>query len=169
MIAVTEARTALENAQNQRTVRIFNPVTGQWEWVANAGDVLDAQEALKSAEDALAKEQQSRELDALEKALGNGTSLSDISIGPSLSALISGANVEETNALATALGVLTGGIKTTADTSAKSVFDNIDSHDSVTNYTFNGVNVGREVAETTTLAQLARMISPLALTGNMPA
>ena len=168
-LAVTEARTALENAQNQRTVRIFNPVTGQWEWVANAGDVLDAQEALKSAEDALAKEQQSRELDALEKALGNGTSLSDISIGPALSALISGANVEETNALATALGVLTGGIKTTADTSAKSVFDNIDSHDSVTNYTFNGVNVGKDVAETTTLAQLARMISPLALTGNMPA
>ena len=168
-LAVTEARTALENAQNQRTVRIFNPVTGQWEWVANAGDVLDAQEALKSAEDALAKEQQSRELDALEKALGNGTSLSDISIGPALSALISGANVEETNALATALGVLTGGIKTTADTSAKSVFDSIDSHDSVTNYTFNGVNVGKDVAETTTLAQLARMISPLALTGNMPA
>ena len=168
-LAVSEARTALENAQNQRTVRIFNPVTGQWEWVANQGDVLSAQKELKAAEEALAKEQQSRELDALEKALGNGESLSNLTIGPALSALISGASVEETNALASALGVLTGGVKATADTTAKSIFDSVDSHDNVTNYTFNGVNIGQKLAETTTLAQLARMISPLALTGNMPA
>ena len=168
-LAVTEARTALENAQNQRTVRVFNPVTGQWEWVANAGDVIDAQKELQSAEEALAKEQQSRELEALEKALGNGTDLSDLTIGPALSALISGASVEETNALASALGALTGGIQNTADTTAKSIFDSVDSHDTVTQYTFNGVNIGERVAETTTLAQLARMISPLTLTGNMPA
>ena len=168
-LAVDEARTALENAQNQRTVRVFNPVTGQWEWVANAKDIADAEKNLKSAEEALAKEQQSQELASLENALNNGSSLKDITIGPALSALISNASIEETNALASALGVLTGGIQTTADTSSRSVFDSIDSHDNTINYTFNGVQIGQAMAETTTLAQLAQMISPLALTNNMPA
>lgn len=168
-LAVDEARTALENAQNQRTVRVFNPVTGQWEWVANAKDVAEAEKSLKSAEESLAKEQQSQELAALENALENGSSLKDITIGPALSALISNASLEETNALASALGVLTGGIQETADTSSRSVFDSIDSHDNVINYTFNGIQIGQAVAETTTLAQLAQMISPLALTNNMPA
>lgn len=168
-LAVEEARTAYENAQNQRTVRVFNPVTGQWEWVANAKDVADAEKALQSAEEALSQEQQSQELSALEEALENGSSLKDITIGPALAALISSASVNQTNALASALGVLSGGVAATADTSSKSIFDSVDSHDSVTNYTFNGVNIGQAIAETTTLAQLAKMISPLALTGNMPA
>lgn len=168
-LALDEAREALTNAQNQRTVRIFNPVTGQWEWVADAKSVKQAQENLTNAEQALLKEQQSQELNALKKAMENGGSLSDVSIGPGLSALLSGASLQQTDAFASALGLLSGGFATTADTSSKSIFDSVDSHDNVTQYTFNGVTIDAATAESTTLAQLTQMITPLALTNNMPA
>ena len=168
-LAVDEAREALTNAQNQRTVRIFNPVTGQWEWVADAKSVKQAQESLTNAEQALLKEQQSQELNALKKAMENGGSLSDVTIGPGLSALLSGASLEQTDAFASALGLLSGGFASTADTSSKSIFDSVDSHDNVTQYTFNGVTIDAATAESTTLAQLTQMITPLALTNNMPA
>lgn len=168
-LAVDEAREALQNAQNQRTVRVFNPITGQWEWVADSKSIQQAQEKLANAEEALLKEQQSQELDAIKKAMENGGSLGDITIGPGLSALLSGASLEQTNAFASALGVLSGGLGLTADTSAKSIFDSVDSHDNVTQYTFNGVTIDASTAENTTLAELTRMITPLALTTNMPA
>ena len=168
-LAVDEAREALSNAQNQRTVRVFNPVTGQWEWVADAKSVQQAQESLTNAEQALLKEQQSQELNALKKAMENGGSLSDVSIGPGLSALLSGASLEQTNAFASALGLLSGGLATTADTSSRSIFDSVDSHDTVTQYTFNGVTIDAATAENTTLAELTQLITPLALTTNMPA
>ena len=168
-LAVDEARESLQNAQNQRTVRVFNPVTGQWEWVADSKSIQQAQESLKSAEEALLKEQQSQELEALKRAMENGGSLSGVTIGPGLSALLSGASVEQTNAFASALGVLSGGLATTADTSMKSIFDSVDSHDTVTQYQFNGVTIDAETAKETTLAELTEMITPLALTTNMPA
>lgn len=168
-LALDEAREALTNAQNQRTVRIFNPVTGQWEWVADAKSVKQAQENLTNAEQALLEEQQSQELNALKKAMENGGSLNDVSIGPGLSALLSGASLQQTDAFASALGLLSGGFAATADTSSKSIFDSVDSHDNVTQYTFNGVTIDAATAESTTLAQLTQMITPLALTNNMPA
>lgn len=168
-LAVDEAREALQNAQNQRTVRIFNPVTGQWEWIADSKSIQQAQEKLKSAEESLLKEQQSQELAALKKAMENGGSLEGVTVGPGLSALLSGASVDQTNAFASALGVLSGGLATTADTSAKSIFDSVDSHDNVTQYQFNGVTIDANTAENTTLADLVQMITPLALTTNMPA
>ena len=168
-LAVDEAREALQNAQNQRTVRIFNPVTGQWEWVADAKTIKQAEESLSKAEESLLKEQQSQELAAIKRAMENGGSLSDITIGPGLSALLSGASLEQTNAFASALGLLTGGLATTADTSSKSIFDSVDSHDNVTQYTFNGVTIDAATAENMTLSQLTQLITPLALTNNMPA
>lgn len=168
-LAVDEAREALQNAQNQRTVRVFNPVTGQWEWVADSKSIQQAQESLTKAEESLLKEQQSQEFAALKKVMENGGSLSDVTIGPGLSALLSGASLEQTNAFASALGLLSGGLATSADTSAKSIFDSVDSHDNVTQYTFNGVTIDAATAENTTLAELTRMITPLALTTNMPA
>ena len=141
----------------------------QWEWVADAKSVKQAQENLTNAEQALLKEQQSQELNALKKAMENGGSLSDVSIGPGLSALLSGASLQQTDAFASALGLLSGGFAATADTSSKSIFDSVDSHDNVTQYTFNGVTIDAATAESTTLAQLTQMITPLALTNNMPA
>lgn len=168
-LAVDEARIALEKAQTQRSVRVFNPVTGQWEWVANAKDIKQAEENLSRAEESLLEKQTSDELALLKQAMENGGSLSGVSIGPGLSALLSGASVEQTNAFATALGALSGGLGLVADTSAKSIFDSVDSHDNVTQYQFNGVSIDTGTAENTTLAELTRMITPLALTNNMPA
>lgn len=55
LLAVEEARTNLANAQAERTVRMYNAQTGQWEWVANAKNVQSAQEALQKAEEDLEK------------------------------------------------------------------------------------------------------------------
>lgn len=49
-----EARNNLLNSQNERTVRMYNAATGQWEWVADAQQVKSAQEAYASAQQALA-------------------------------------------------------------------------------------------------------------------
>lgn len=53
LLAVEEAQLALANAQNERTVRQYNAATGQWEWVANAQNVSQAQQALSDAQNAL--------------------------------------------------------------------------------------------------------------------
>jgi len=50
LLAVEEARAALANAQNERTIRTYNAATGQWEWVADANTIKDAEEALEDAE-----------------------------------------------------------------------------------------------------------------------
>lgn len=50
ILAVQEAQDALANAQNERTVRMFNAVSGQWEWVADAEAVKDAQKDLDDAQ-----------------------------------------------------------------------------------------------------------------------
>lgn len=169
-LAVEEAQDALQKAQKQRTVRVFNPVTGQWEWIADAKSIADAEEKLANAEKNLLKEQQSQELDSLRKLADSNGNLSDFTIGPGLAAMLGGANAEQMAAFATALGVLTGGGRITADTTSRSVFDSIDSHNSnVTQYIFNGTTIDASTAENTTLADLVRMISPLAITNNMPA
>lgn len=50
LLAVEKARIALQNAQTERTVRQFNSATGQWEWVANAKTVADAEKELADAQ-----------------------------------------------------------------------------------------------------------------------
>lgn len=69
LLAVEEARTKLANAQAERTVRMYNAQTGQWEWVANAKNVQSAQEALQKAEEDLAKYYEDAAYDAQVAAL----------------------------------------------------------------------------------------------------
>lgn len=52
-LAVEQARQALIDAENNRTTRVLNEATGQWEYQANARDVQNAKDSLKSAVDAL--------------------------------------------------------------------------------------------------------------------
>lgn len=52
-LAVQEAQAALANAQNERTIRTYNAASGQWEWVADADAVKDAEDALKDAQEDL--------------------------------------------------------------------------------------------------------------------
>ena len=69
LLAVEEARANLANAQTERTVRMYNAATGQWEWVADAKKVQSAQEALDKAEEDLAKFYEDAAYDAQVAAL----------------------------------------------------------------------------------------------------
>ena len=68
-LALIEAQEALTNAQNERTVRIYNAATGQWEWVADAKAVQTAQENLKNAQDALADEEIRQAINAVTSSM----------------------------------------------------------------------------------------------------
>lgn len=68
--AVLEKQNALLEAQKERTVRVFNAATGQWEWEANASSVKSAQDAYEKAKEDLAEYERElalqREIDELE-------------------------------------------------------------------------------------------------------
>lgn len=68
-LALLEAQDALLHAQSERTVRIYNAATGQWEWIANAADVKSAQESVEKAQKALREEEASQARDAEIEAL----------------------------------------------------------------------------------------------------
>lgn len=59
-----EKQNDLLDAQSERTVRIYNAATGQWEWVADAGKVKSAQEALENARKSLSDYERELSLDA---------------------------------------------------------------------------------------------------------
>lgn len=67
---VLEKQNALLQAQRERTVRVFNAATGQWEWEANASSVKSAQDAYEKAKEDLADYERElalqREIDELE-------------------------------------------------------------------------------------------------------
>lgn len=50
ILAVQKSQADLANAQNERTVRQWNASTGQWEWVADEGNVKSAKDSLEKAE-----------------------------------------------------------------------------------------------------------------------
>ena len=68
--AVLEKQNALLEAQKERTVRVFNAATGQWEWEANDSSVKSAQDAYEKAKEDLAEYERElalqREIDELE-------------------------------------------------------------------------------------------------------
>lgn len=68
--AVLEKQNALLEAQKERTVRVFNAATGQWEWEANVSSVKSAQDAYEKAKEDLAEYERElalqREIDELE-------------------------------------------------------------------------------------------------------
>lgn len=68
--AVLEKQNALLDAQKERTVRVFNAATGQWEWEANASSVKSAEDAYEKAKEDLAEYEREltlqREIDELE-------------------------------------------------------------------------------------------------------
>lgn len=60
---ILKKQDALLNARNERTVRMYNAATGQWEWVADAQKVKDAEEALEGAKKDLRDYERQTELD----------------------------------------------------------------------------------------------------------
>lgn len=158
-MAVEEAQKAYNAAQNQRTVRIFNPVTGQWEWVANASDVLSAQKNLESAQDTLREEQFSQAVDRVKRG---ELKLEDLLLDEAVSSQFSDASDAEKQNFLNALGAYSGGVNYGASTAYNTSNSQTDSHDIV--YNFNGVSIGKAEAEGMTLAQLAAELRFLKLT-----
>lgn len=158
-LAVEEAQKAYDAAQNQRTVRIFNPVTGQWEWVAKASDVLSAQKSLESAQDALREEQFSQAVDRVKRG---ELKLEDLLLDEAVSSRFSAASDAEKQNFLSALGAYSGGVSYGASTAYNTTNSQTDSHDIV--YNFNGVTIGKDTAEGMTLAKLASELRFLKLT-----
>lgn len=62
-LAILKKQDALLNARNERTVRQYNAATGQWEWVADAQKVKNAEKALEDAKKDLRDYERQTELD----------------------------------------------------------------------------------------------------------
>ena len=158
--AVDKARQELENAKKQRTVRIYNPATGQWEWAAKADDILKAQENLEKAEKDYQDTKIEQELEALKN--GNIGDIGDLTMSPALRELIANASDEEQKRIADILHAISGGAKNTTDTTGESIFRSTDSHDVY--YQFGDLKLSEAQAKNMTLKELAEMLKALKLT-----
>lgn len=158
--AVEKARQELENTKKQRTVRIYNPVTGQWEWVAKADDILKAQENLAEAEKDYQDAKIEQELDAIKN--GNIGDIGDLTMSPALRELIANASDEEQKRIADILHAISGGAKNTTDTTGESIFRSTDSHDVY--YQFGDLKLSETEAKNMTVKELAEKLKTLKLT-----
>ena len=155
--AVEKARDALANAERQRTVRIFNPVTGQWEWVANAADVQKAQENLKSAEESLKKEEFSQAVDAIKNA--KPEELGNMSLSPAILEALFGGSPEQQSAFLNALGAATGGADWLASSAAQTAWNQGTSIG--TQYNLNGIELTEAQAAGMTIKDLIALLQGL--------
>lgn len=158
--AVDKARQELENAKKQRTVRIYNPATGQWEWAAKADDILKAQENLEKAEKDYQDTKIEQELEALKN--GNIGDIGDLTMSPALRELIANASDEEQKRIADILHAISGGAKNTTDTTGESIFRSTDSHDVY--YQFGDLKLSEVEAKNMTVKELAEKLKTLKLT-----
>ncbi len=158
--AVDKARQELENAKKQRTVRIYNPATGQWEWAAKADDILKAQENLEKAEKDYQDTKIEQELEALKN--GNIGDIGDLTMSPALRELIANASDEEQKRIADILHAISGGAKSTTDTTGESIFRSTDSHDVY--YQFGDLKLSEAEAKNMTVKELAEKLKTLKLT-----
>ena len=150
--AVEKAREALENAKKQRNVRIFNPITGQWEWVANAEDVAKAEESLKNAEQALQKEEIDQTVKALENAKGDD--LSSLVLSPAILEKFANGTPEQQAAFISALNGATGGADYMGSTEAQTAFNQGNTVNIGEQYNLAGITLTDQMANGMTIAQL---------------
>lgn len=157
--AVDKAREALANAERQRTVRIFNPVTGQWEWVANAGDVEKARESLRNAEQALEKEQLDQTISAIKNA--KPEDLAGLTLSPAILDKLFNGTPEQQTAFLNALNAATGGADYLGSTAAQTAFNQ--GNTIGTQYNLNGIELTQEMAAGMSIKQLLDMLRGLQL------
>ena len=162
--AVADAQEALANAQKQRTVRIYNAATGQWEWIADEKQIKSAEENLKKAEQSYADEVKSQALEELKAMRDTISNLNDIVLGPALSTVATmGSDSAEFQAFAQALNAVYGvGSYLVGTEGSSKVLPTTDSHDTV--YSFGDLVLTEEQASTMTLKQLAQQLQVLKLT-----
>ncbi len=155
--AVDKAREALRNAESQRTVRIFNPVTGQWEWVANAADVEKARESLKSAEEALEKEQIDQTISAIKNA--KPEDLAGMTLTPAVLDKLFNGTPEQQSAFLNALNAATGGADYLGSDAAKTAWNQGNSIG--TQYNLNGITLTEAQAAGMSIKELLDMLRGL--------
>lgn len=155
--AVDKAREALRNAESQRTVRIFNPVTGQWEWVANASDVEKAREALKSAEDDLAREQIDQTIDAIKNA--KPEELAGMTLTPAVLDKLFNGTPEQQSAFLNALNAATGGADYLGSAEGQTAWNQGNSIG--TQYNLNGITLTEAQAAGMSIKELLDMLRGL--------
>lgn len=155
--AVEKAKEALRNAESQRTVRIFNPVTGQWEWVANASDVEKAREALKSAEDDLTREQIDQTIDAIQNA--KPEELAGMTLTPAVLDKLFGGTPEQQSAFLNALNAATGGADYLGSAEGQTAWNQGNSIG--TQYNLNGITLTEAQASGMSIKDLLDMLRGL--------
>lgn len=155
--AVDKAREALRNAESQRTVRIFNPVTGQWEWVANASDVEKAREALKSAEDDLTREQIDQTIDAIKNA--KPEDLAGMTLTPAVLDKLFNGTPEQQSAFLNALNAATGGADYLGSAEGQTAWNQGNSIG--TQYNLNGITLTEAQAAGMSIKELLDMLRGL--------
>lgn len=155
--AVDKAREALRNAESQRTVRIFNPVTGQWEWVANAADVEKARENLKSAEDALQREQIDQTIDAIKNA--KPEELAGMTLTPAVLDKLFNGTPEQQSAFLNALNAATGGADYLGSAEGQTAWNQGNSIG--TQYNLNGITLTEAQAAGMSIKELLDMLRGL--------
>ena len=155
--AVDKAREALRNAESQRTVRIFNPVTGQWEWVANAADVEKARENLKSAEDALQREQIDQTIDAIKNAKPDD--LAGMTLTPAVLDKLFNGTPEQQSAFLNALNAATGGADYLGSAEGQTAWNQGNSIG--TQYNLNGITLTEAQAAGMSIKDLLDMLRGL--------
>ena len=155
--AVDKAREALRNAESQRTVRIFNPVTGQWEWVANAADVEKARENLKSAEDALQREQIDQTIDAIKNA--KPEDLAGMTLTPAVLDKLFNGTPEQQSAFLNALNAATGGADYLGSAEGQTAWNQGNSIG--TQYNLNGITLTEAQASGMSIKDLLDMLRGL--------
>lgn len=162
--AVDEAREALANAQRQRTVRIYNAATGQWEWVADQSKISSAQKSVESAEKNYTDTVKSEAMAELKRLKDSAADLTDVVLGPALSTVAQMAeSTQEFQNFARALDAVYGvGSFLNSTEGSSKVLSTVDSHDTV--YSFNGLKLTDAQAQSMTVAELAKSLSILNLT-----
>ena len=155
--AVDKAREALQNAERQRTVRIFNPVTGRWEWVANAADVQKARESLQNAEQALEKEQIEQTLSAIKNAKPG--ELAGMTLTPAVLDKLFGGTPEQQSAFLSALNAATGGADYLGSAAAQTAWNQ--GNTIGTQYNLNGIELTEAQASGMSIKELLDMLRGL--------
>ena len=148
-----EKMLALEEARNQRTVRVYNAETGQWEMQVNEKAVAQAEKSLKDT--AMDNILSYLSTDEAQEKLETG----EFTLPDWLTAMIASPTGNDAfQAFMTSMGILSGAVNKTPMSSGAVVNSNASTtnNDSRT-YTINGVPISKEDAERYTPAELFEM------------
>lgn len=152
-----EKQLALEEAKNQRTVRVFNAETGQWEMQANEKDIASAENDLK--ETALDTIQEYLSTDEAQEKLNNG----EFTLPEWLVNMLAQPTTDDKfKAFMSAMGIMSGVINTPPSSSGI-IYNNSATTNNNNNstYNYNGIPISNEMANSYTVAQLAELFGQI--------